>query len=114
MSYQSLIKDARKDFVYLSEVANLANLNHYPNDEVESQVQSFFVDLEDKVFSTWNQAEVFIYRDKAFLVREFTTNGEDYFDEETKVLDEEVWLEVIELILAEVRKEALYKLLNYI
>jgi hypothetical protein len=114
MDYQSLVKQFHKDPVRLSKICNLANLGHYSLDEKDSEVQSFFVDLEEKVFSTWNQAEVFVYRNKAFLVREFTTDGEDEYDEDTKVLDDLVWLEVIELILEEVRRETLYKLLNYI
>jgi len=114
MSYQSLVKDARKDFVYLSEIANLASLNHSPLNEETSKVQSFFVELSYSVDGLWKEAEVFVFNDLVFLVREFATDGEDDYEEETHVLNEEVWLEVIELILAEVRKEALYKLLNYI
>jgi hypothetical protein len=115
MNYQSLVETSLKTSVYLSEIANLANLNHNPVEESESGVQSFFVDNElEKKLGLWDSAEVFVYKDKVFLAREFTTDGEDVFCEETEVLDEKVWLEVIELILEEVRKEALYKLLNYI
>lgn len=115
MNYQSLVETSLKTSVYLSEIASLACLNHNPVEESKSEVQSFFVDYDlEKELGIWGSAEVFVYKGKAFLVREFTTNGEDDFCEETEVIDEKVWLEVIELILEEVRKETLYKLLNYI
>jgi hypothetical protein len=53
MNYQSLVETSLKTSVYLSEIANLANLNHNPVEESESGVQSFFVDneLEKKIRS---------------------------------------------------------------
>lgn len=115
MNYQSLVETSLKTSVYLSEIANLANLNHNPVEESESEVQSFFVDDDlEKELGLWDSAEVFVYKGKAFLVREYTTDGEDEYDEQTKVIDEVIWLEMVELILEEIRKEALNKLLTYI
>lgn len=100
--------------IYLSEIAELASIFlDTPTREISAVISTQF-DLGHLLQIPWPMAEVFSYNDNAFLIVEYETDGEDNFDVKTKVVNNKVWLEIIELILDEVRKDSLYKLLTYI
>lgn len=107
--------------VYLNEIAELASIfydnYHTPPETVyltPPNIVSTQFDLGYLHQIPWPMAEVFSYNGNAFLIVEYETDGEDEFDVKTKVVNNKVWLEVIDLILDEVRKYFLYKLLNYV